>query len=303
MRAVIQDVFSVLVALLVPLASFSTGLLAPHRGQGETTLLRRPAQLLRDLLAILIVVPAWVLALVLVLPVSALIRGGLLISTLAVGIGPMAAMKRMGPSALAAREALELNIVVLIISLAFVPLAFALLAALFHRDVALGVGTVAKVVLVKALIPLLLGLGAARLFPRFAAARGPLLMKIVNIALLVLVALALVIAWRRMIAIGGVGWVVCAAAAVGSLIIGHLLGGPDPSSRAVVAAASVMRFPALALVLALATPAGKRLLPVVLAYVVLALLSVTVYGAIMSRAQRRKPISNVTPLHVAPRTT
>jgi len=302
-RAVVQDVFSVLVAVLVPLASFTTGLLAPHRGQGETTLLRRPAQLFRDLLAILILVPAWVLALVLILPVPQLVRGGLIIATLAVGIGPMASMKRMGPKAQAAPEALELNIVVLVISLVFVPLAFASLAALFHRDVSLGVGAVAKVVLVKALIPLLLGLGAARMFPRFAASRGPLLMKIVNIALLVLVAIALVVSWRRMIAIGAVGWIVCAAAAVGSLIIGHLLGGPDPSSRTVVAAASVMRFPALALALALVAPAGKRLLPVVLAYVVLALVSVTVYGAIMSRRQRRKPASNVTPLRVAPRTT
>ena len=303
MKAVIQDVFSVLLTVLIPLASFSTGLLAPHRGRGETMLWRRPAQLLRDLLAILVLVPAWVLALVLILPVTPLVRAGLVIATLAVGIGPVASMKRMGPAAPTAPEALELNIVVLVISLAFVPLAFALLAALFHRDVFLGVWAVAKVVLVKALIPLLLGLGAARLFPRFSASRGPLLMKIVNVLLLVLVAIALLVSWRRMIAIGGVGWIVCAAAVVGSLVIGHLLGGPDRRSRGVVAAASVMRFPALALVLALATPAGKRLLPVVLAYVVLALVSLTVYGAIMSRWQRRKPISNVTPLHVAPRTT
>ena len=192
----------------------------------------RPAQLFRDLLAILILVPAWVLALVLILPVTPIVRAGLVIATLAIGIGPMASMKRMGPTAPTAREALELNIVVLAISLAFVPLAFALLAALFHRDVFIGVGAVAKVVLGRALLPLLLGLGAARLFPRFSASKGPLLMKIVNLALLVLVVIALLVSWRRMIAIGGVGWIVCAAAVVGSLIIGHLLGGPDPRSAA-----------------------------------------------------------------------
>jgi BASS family bile acid:Na+ symporter len=303
MKAVIQDVFSVLLAVLIPLASFSTGLLAPHRGRGETMLWRRPVQLFRDLLAILILVPAWVLALVLILPVTPLVRAGLVIATLAVGIGPMASMKRMGPAAPTAREALELNIVVLVISLAFVPLAFALLAALFHRALVLDVRAVAKVVLVKALIPLLLGLGAARLFPRFSASKGPMLMKIVNILLLVLVAIALLVSWRRMIAIGGVGWIVCAAAVAGSLVIGHLLGGPDPSSRSVVAAASVMRFPALALALASATYAGRRLMPVVLAYIILALLSVTLYGAIVGWWGRRKPVSDVTPLHVAQRTT
>ena len=51
------------------------------------------------LLAILIVVPAWVLLLVLVLPVPPIVRAGLIIATLAVGIGPVSAMKRMGPTA------------------------------------------------------------------------------------------------------------------------------------------------------------------------------------------------------------
>lgn len=303
MKAVIQDVFSVLVAVLIPLAAFTTGLLAPRRREGETGLWQRPAQLFRDLLAILILVPAWVLALVLITPVTPIVRAGLIVATLAVGIGPPASMNRMGPTAPTAREALELNIVVLAISLVFVPLAFALVAAMFHRNLSIGVGTVAKVVLGRALIPLLLGLGAARLFPRFSASRGPLLMKIVNIALLVLVAVALLVSWRGMLAIGGVGWIVCAAAVVGSLLIGHLLGGPEPGSRSVVATASAMRFPALALALATATPAGRRLLPVVLDYAVLALLSVVLYGAIIGRWQRRRPAWNVTPLRVVPRTT
>src|SRR5204863_2626557 len=131
-------------------------------GQGGKRLWRRPAQLGRDLLAILIVVPAWVLLLVLVLPVPPIVRAGLIIATLAVGIGPVSAMKRMGPTATSGREALDLNIIVLVISLAFVPLAFALLALLLRADVHLGVGTVAKVVLGRALAPLLAGLGATR---------------------------------------------------------------------------------------------------------------------------------------------
>lgn len=305
MRAVIQDVFRVLLAVLIPLASFSTGVLAPRPGRGETRLWRRPGQLLRDLLAILVVVPGWVLALVLIAPVTPLVRGGLIIATLAVGIGPVAGMKRMGPAAPSAREALDLNIIVLVVSLAFVPLTFALLATLIHRDVHLGVGAVAKVVLGRALVPLLLGLGVARLSPRFAASVGPWLMKIVNIALVVLVFAALAVTWKQLAAIGAVGWIVCAVAVVGSLIIGHLLGGPDPSSRGVVAAASVMRFPALALALASVTTAGRGLVPVVLVYVVLAVLAVSVYGAVVGRWRRRRPASasNVTPLRAVPRTT
>src|SRR5689334_16603481 len=132
MRAVIQDVFKALLALLIPLAAFTTGLQAPKPGRDQARLWRRPRQLARDLAAVLILVPLWVVAVVLVLPLSPAIRAGLLIAALAVGIGPVAAMKRMGPTTPAACEALDLNLIVLLISLAFVPIAFAALAALYR---------------------------------------------------------------------------------------------------------------------------------------------------------------------------
>ena len=172
MSAIIKEVFPVLLAVLIPLAAFTTGLQAPRAAAGEERLWRRPRQLFRDLLAVLILVPLWALVLVLLVPLSPVVRAGLLISVLAVGIGPAAGMKRMGRTAPHANEALDLNLVVLGLSLAFVPIAFALVAALFHRDLHVGVGEVAQAVLGRALIRLLLGLGAARLVPRAAAAAG-----------------------------------------------------------------------------------------------------------------------------------
>ena len=87
--------------------------------------------------------------------------------------------------------------------------------------------------------------------------------------------LALIATGKFLVAVGGVGWLVAAAVAVGAVVIGHVLGGPDPGSRGVVAAASAMRFPALALVLAAALPGGKRVIPVVLVYVAVAFLATT----------------------------
>jgi BASS family bile acid:Na+ symporter len=287
MRSVLQDVFPVLLAVLIPLASFTTGLQASKPGAGESRLWRRPGQLSRDLLAVLILVPLWVLLLVAVLPLAPAVRGGLLIAAVAVGIGPVAGMKRMGGATPAAREALDLNLVVLVISLVFVPVAFAALAALFRRDLHVGVGAVAKVVLGRALVPLLLGLGAARLWPRFSASVGPWLMKIVNVMLLVVLVLALIATWKQLAGVGGFGWLAAAAAALGAIVIGHLLGGPDPASRGVVAAASAMRFPALALVLAAVAPLGRTMIPVVLVYVAVAFLLLTAYGSLMARHQRK----------------
>jgi len=203
---------------------------------------------------------------------------------------------------LAAREALDLNLIVLVLSLAFVPIAFAALAAAFHSDVQIGVGAVAKVVLGRALVPLLVGLGAARLSPRFASAVGPWLSKILTVSLLVLVLAALALTWKALAGIGGVGWLACALAALGAIVIGHLMGGSDPGTRGVVAAASVMRFPALALALASLTRQGRHLIPVVIAYVLVGFVLLTAYGLLMSRRQQRKR-APLPALRVATRTT
>ena len=56
MRSTIEEVFRVLLAVLIPLASFTTGLQAPRAARGERRLWRRPGQLGRDLLAVLILV-------------------------------------------------------------------------------------------------------------------------------------------------------------------------------------------------------------------------------------------------------
>jgi len=299
MASLIKEVFPILLAVLIPLAAFTTGLQAPKAGQGERRLWRRPAQLLRDLLAVLILVPIWAVLLVLIVPVSPLVRAGLLIAVLAVGIGPVAGLKRMGAATRDAHEALDLNLVILVLSMVFVPIAFAILAALFHRDLHVGVLAVAKVVLGRALLPLLLGLGGARLFPRAASRVGPWLMKVLNIALLAVLVLALIATAKFLVGVGGLGWLVAAAVAIGAVVIGHFVGGPNRESQGVVAAASAMRFPALALVLAAALPRGHEVIPVVIVYVACAFLATTIYGVVMAR--RRKRETPIIPIGATPR--
>src|SRR6185369_14455170 len=182
---------------------------------------------------------------------------------------------------------LELNVIVLVLSIVFVPAAIELLGMLFRRNIHLGVGKVAGVVLGRALVPLALGLATGRLFPRAAAGIGPRLVKIENITLLAVLLLALVATRRELAGIGAAGWLACFAAALGAIAIGHALGGPEPGTRGVVAAASAMRFPALGLMLASASAQPKRLLPVVLAYILAAALSVALYGMTMARRARR----------------
>jgi BASS family bile acid:Na+ symporter len=301
MRSTIEEVFRVLLAVLIPLASFTTGLQAPRAARGERRLWRRPTQLGRDLLAVLILVPIWVIAIVLLLPLAPAVRGGLLIATLAVGIGPVAALNRMKSATAQTREALDLNLIVLFISLAFVPIAFAALAALFHAEARVSVAAVAKVVLGRALVPLLLGLGAARLWPRFAASAGPRFMKVINILLLLVLLAAVAVTWKFLAHLGGMAWLACVLISCGAIAIGHALGGPDPGTRGVVAAASVMRFPALALALAAVTPAAHRVIPAILAYIIVSIVLITIYGLVMSRRARRTRANPVVPIGAVPR--
>src|SRR5262245_11539527 len=134
MGSVIKDVFPVLLAVLIPLASFTTGLQTPKPGRGEDRLWRRPRQLLLDLVAVLLHGPGRTLVPVLTEPVTPIVRAGRLLAVLAVGIEPVAGMNRLGASGPHAHAAFDLNLVALVISMVFVPLAFALVAALFNRD-------------------------------------------------------------------------------------------------------------------------------------------------------------------------
>jgi bile acid:Na+ symporter, BASS family len=127
------------------------------------------------------------------------------------------------------------------------------------------------------------------------------LMKIINVVLLLVLVLALVATAKHLAAVGVVGWIVAGLAALGAVIIGHLLGGPDPGTRGVVAAASVMRFPALALVLAAAMPGRQQVIPVIIVYVLLSFVILMAYGALMGRRRQRKEGETVTPLRPAPR--
>jgi bile acid:Na+ symporter, BASS family len=299
MREGVQQLFRVLLAVLIPLASFVTGLGARI---GAKHLWRRPRELSRALLAVLIVEPLWVLLLLQFWPVSPAVRAGLLIATISVGIGPVAAVKRMSGPTSRAGDALDLNLVVLLLSMVFVPIAFAALAALYRQNLQLGFGPVAKVVLSRALVPLVIGLGVARIRPAFAAHAAPRMAKAVNIALAILVVVAVAASWRRLTTIGGTAWLLAAVAACGAVLIGHFVGGPDPETREIVAVASVMRFPALSLTLAAALPEqGKRVIPVVIAYVLAAFVAMTLYGLwTRRRTQRRRP-RLVVPARTAPR--
>jgi BASS family bile acid:Na+ symporter len=277
------EIFRILVGITVPLAAYAVGLRAPR--SGALWLWTQPSLLLRSLLATLIIIPLGTTLFLLAAGIQSPVRGGILIAILAIGIGPIALFKRRTDT----RYETGLIVTLLVLSIGFIPAAVAILGRLFHVHIPLRPAQVAEVVFSRALIPLFLGVLSARLAPGFAQRVGRWAGRFVNLATVVLVLFALLIIWRPLIHLGATGWLTCLLVAAGAIAVGHLLGGPESSTRPVLAAFSTTRFPALALLLASVVPNGRAAIPVIIAYVISSALLLKVYQLLLARRARRAP--------------
>jgi BASS family bile acid:Na+ symporter len=292
MRDTVVSVFKVVVAVVIPLASLATGLRLVT--VDPLWLLKRRPLLLRSLLAILVLVPVGTVLFLQGIQASPLVSTGLMVSVLAIGIGPPAALKRTSAAAANVDYEVELNVVLLMLSIVFIPAAVALLGAYLHLPLRLSASSVAGLVFTRALIPLAVGVLVARFLPRIAAPLARFAGPFVQIALLVLVVVAVAATWRNLFGLGLRAWTICAAVALGAMLIGHLCGGRDQPDRRVLATFSAMRFPGLALLIASAAPLGKQVVPVVLAYTISSLVLVALYDAVAAR--RRRPAGRAVPV-------
>jgi BASS family bile acid:Na+ symporter len=261
----------------IPLIAFSVGL--GSKAMHPESFTRQRGLLARSLLATLLVVPLATVLLVKLLPVTPEVRGGLL--TMAVSVGPVAALRRVGKGNGDTDYALGLNLFLLAISIVYVPIAVKALGAMFHRDIYVPILAVLKPVMIVQLVPLVAGLIVARVSPRVAGK----LLKPASIAgnvLLGLVAIAIVaLLWRPMVRIGAGGLLATGAAAILAIIVGHTMGGPTARTRMVLASFCAVKFPLIAIVIATVSQMGKRVLPVIMAYLLISVLAVVVYGLIL----------------------
>jgi BASS family bile acid:Na+ symporter len=271
-----------LLGIAIPLASFVTGL----RSTDPFWLWKHPRLLGRSLLAILVAVPALTaLLLELVSPRSPEVRAGIMIAILSIGIGPPRLLKRARSKGETDRFEVGLNETLLPLAIVYLPLATALHGAVSPHELLLAPLPVAKVVLLQATLPFVLGVLVAKLFPhRAALARSAQIF--VDVAMLIVVLFALVVAWKPLLRLGVSAWLTCSVIAMLGILVGHVLGGPGNENRTVLAGFSAMRFPALSLLLVSLVPGRRALIPVVLAYVICSAILVAVYRVEQLRAVR-----------------
>jgi BASS family bile acid:Na+ symporter len=133
-------------------------------------------------------------------------------------------------------------------SVALVPATASLLSAHFHTQ-HVGAVKVFLVVALTVLAPLSIGLFIQRIRPTQAPKLAAILYK-AGLGLLIVACIpVLVMEWPNIRSLLGDGTVVAASVLSGlGLLVGHLLGGPDPQNRTVLALATASRHPGVALV-------------------------------------------------------
>jgi predicted Na+-dependent transporter len=251
-------------------------------------LLRRPRQLVRSLLSMNVVMPLVAAGLAAVFDFP----GALNISLVALAVSPVPPIlpKRQLRAGGRASYAVGLLMVAALLAIVFIPLALKLIALGFGKEAHVPEAAVARLVAITVLVPIAAGIVVRRLAPAFAA-RAARPISLGAMALLgVVVVLLLIRAWRPAVSLIGDGHVLALAAFVAiGLIVGHLLGGPDPRDRVVLALATASRHPGVALAIAAANfPQEKRVMGAILLYLLISLIVSVAY-----LAWRRRQLASV----------
>jgi len=255
---------------------FSQGLKGEFRQL--LTSLAHPGLLFRSVLAVLVLVP---LAALLVAVGTGVERRSV-VGIVLMGVSPAAPLVlwRAGQAGGDESFAQSLDAILALLAVASVPLSLALLSSLFpasHATVSPWAiaGQVSRV----QLVPLVAGLGVRALRPGLAAKLARPLARFAVILLVLFVLVAIAVERRELIRLGRPPYAAMAVTVAVSIVIGHVLGGPLPRNRTVLAVASALRNPGLALLVVQLNFQGQGISQVVLAYVLVTLVFLGTYAA------------------------
>lgn len=232
-------------------------------------LFRHPAELARSLLSMNIIMPLFAAAIAAVLDLHPAV--GIALITLAVSPVPPLFWEKAVKEAGRVSYAIGLPVAAALLAIIFVPLAVELLGRAFGRSAHVSPATIAQVVSTTVPVPLAAGV----VVRHFAPALGKRIAKpvyLVAAALLLAGAiLAVFAAWPAIISLIGNGTIIAIAAfVIVGLGTGHLLGGPHPENRTVLALSTASRHPGIALTIANANVPNQRLVPAaVLLYLII----------------------------------
>lgn len=240
-------------------------------------LFRRPAELFRSIMSMNVLMPLFTVSIAEAFSLHPAVKIALL--TLAVSPVPPFLPKKELKAGAHAAYAIGLLTAAALFSIILVPLAVDLVGKAFEKNVHIAPGRVAKIVFISVILPVTVGIAVRYFLPRLAERiEGPIS---TGAAILLVVSVIPILfkAWPSIVSLVGNGTVVAIAAfCLIGLITGHLLGGPVPDDRTVLALSTASRHPGVAMAIATANfPEQKLVLAAVLLYFLVNLVVTAIY--------------------------
>jgi BASS family bile acid:Na+ symporter len=255
-------------------------------------LCRRPMWVLRVALAMFVAVPILAVILAKTFDMPMVMRGAMVLLAISAA-APLLPGKLLKLRIDSTHDA-ALAVVTSLLAIVLVPSALQILGSVFQRDVGITAAAVARILLTTFLLPLGIGMVARAML-------GPVALRLGEWAgtagFIVLIATILLMVVAQRTTVFPLLWqsaVVIALFAAGSLLIGHLLGGPDPRESTSLAIATVTRHPGLALLIATTNfPQTQGVLSAVVAFVL-----GTALAAVPYTAWRKRVLAHDAPAQV-----
>lgn len=293
LASLILLVLKVSVVLLV----FSIGLETSHKDMAY--LFRRPGQLLRSFLSMNIVMPVLAAAIALTFD----LRPPVKIALVALAISPVPPLlpKRQAQARAHGSYSIGLLFAMAVLSIVFIPIAIEALDGFTVHSLRMPLLATVKLVFLTVLVPLSVGMLVRNLAAVFARR---MVRPVFLLAAIFLFGGLLPVLFKAMpdiVSLIGNGTIlVFIIFVVVGLFVGHLLGGPAPDDRPVLALATASRHPAIAATIAIANfPEQKMVFPAILLYLLLNIIICLPYIVWLKR--RTPSPSAVSPSHLASR--
>jgi BASS family bile acid:Na+ symporter len=219
---------------------------------GDTLLLiRKPRLGMRAMLAMFILVPAFVLLLTAMFPLGLPLRAALL--ALAVSPMPPIILQQEIEAGGDADYSVGLQILGTGFSILVVPVMLIVIEAVFGVTGDFDPFAMSRILLVSVALPLGVGMLLGRLLPGWRRLMSLWAGRIGNAALLIAAIAVLYIIWPDMLRLIGGGVLLLTSLIIAfALAVGHWLGGPDEGNRGALAVACAARHPAVAIALSTA---------------------------------------------------
>lgn len=212
-------------------------------------LLRRPELAFRAMVAMYVALPAFVLVLAWFIPLQAGVGAVLLGFAVSPVLPPWA--KKGAAVGGQTDYVIGLQVLSSGVAILVVPLMIWIVYRVFGVETVLDPLAVELVLLVTVAAPLALGMGLARFRPGAAPRLATVADRVGGVVLAVGALAFVVVHGRAILGLIGQGTLVVTVAVVAfGLLVGHMVGGPDPGNRRALASATVSRHPAIALLLA-----------------------------------------------------